>query len=248
MARGVTLTQMIADLRAEVGHSTSSAAGKDVEASLKRKLVRTQIMLYDDYDWPFLREKWAIGTAGKLSAGQRYYDFPTEAGFPGNVINLERLEHVTINYSGKPVPLDRGISWEQYAQYNSDNNEGASPVRRWDVKRTTDDKEQIEVWPIPVDDTQILEITGIKSLRPLISNSDVCDLDDVAIVLTAAAEILARAKSADTNDVKAAAAARIKQMKGRVKAKSRMINLAGSPDSWRTNRGKTIIRIGSQSN
>lgn len=248
MARGTTLTQMLADLRAEVGHSTSTAAGKDVEASLKRKLYRTQVMLYDEYDWPFLRQKWAIGTNGLLSAGQRYYDWPTEVGFPGNVINMERIEHVTINYSGRPVPIERGISWEQYAQFNSDNGVGASPVRRWDVKRTSDGKEQLEVWPIPVDNTQILEITGIKALRPLIAASDVCDIDDVAIVLTAAAEILMRAKSADANDVKAAAGARIKQMKARVKAKSRMINLAGQADSWRTNRGKTIIRIGSQSN
>lgn len=244
MARGTTLVQMLADLRAEVGHSTSVAAGKDNLAALTRKLVRTQIMLYDEYDWPFLREKWPIA----MNVGQRFYDWPVEVGFPGNVVNLERIEHVTINYSGRPVPLDRGISWPQYSQYNSDNGEMASPVRRWDTKRSTDAKEQLEAWPIPDDNTQLLEITGIKSLRPLIQDSDVCDIDDVAIVLTAAAEILAKAKSADAGEVKAAAGARINQMKARVKGASRMINLAGKANSWRTNHGKTIIRIGSQTN
>lgn len=244
MARGITLTQMLANLRAEVGHSTSTAAGKDVEASLIQKLSRTAQMLYDEYDWPFLRTDWDI----VLQAGERYYDFPTEVGFPGNVVNLERIEHVTINYSGRPSPITRGINWEQYAQFNSDAGEGASPVRRYDFKRTTDAKEQIEVWPIPDDNTQILTITGIKSLRPLIAGSDVCDIDDIAVVLTTAGEILARAKYGDANDVKAAAVTRIKQMKARVKTKSRMINLAGQTDSIRTNRGKNIIRIGSQTN
>lgn len=243
MARGTNLTQLLVMLRAESGHSTSVAAGIDNEAALIQKLQRTQVMLYDDYDWPFMMNDWEI----PLVAGQRYYDFPTEAGFPGGtVVNLEGTISMWVDYSGRPVPLTRGIGQPQYAQTNSNNGEKSSPVRRWDIKRVADNREQIEVWPVPVDNTESIWLHGKKKLRPLIAASDVCDIDDLAIVLTAAAEILARADKKDAPKVEAAAAARIKQMKGRTKGGGRQINMAGPKGVG--NLGKTVIRIGSQTN
>jgi hypothetical protein len=231
-------------LRAEAGHSTSVAAGIDNEAALIQKVQRTQQMLYDEYDWPFMMNEWPID----LAAGQRYYDFPVEAGFPGNtVINLESTVSVWVDYSGRPIPLDRGIGQRQYAQTNSNNGETGSPVRRWDIKRTVDANEQIEVWPIPSDNTQDIWLHGKKKLRPLIAASDVCDIDDLAIVLTAAAEILTRQKAADATKVEAAAAARIRQLKTRTKGSTRMITMSGS-SAQNQNLGKTIIRIGSTTN
>lgn len=251
MARNTTLVELVRQLRAEVGQaSTQTQIGKDYEATLIQKLQRAQQMLYDDYDWPFLRFKWVI----PLQSGLRYYDFPLEFSndfdnaFSGQVLDFERIEHATINYSGKPTPIERGISWEQYAQYNSDNDERSSPARRWDVKRTTDPKEQIEIWPIPSDDTQLFELTGIKKLRPLIANQDKADIDDILLVSTVAYEILAKAKSADAKVMGDIAAARIKQLKGRVKGTSRTMNMAGNRNNSLSNRGKTIIRIGSQTN
>lgn len=243
MARGTSLTQLLVMLRAEAGHSTSVAAGIDNQASLIQKLQRTQIMLYDEYDWPFMMSEWSI----QMQAGQRYYDFPQETGFPGlTVINLEGIVEAWIDYSGRPIRLDRGIGQYQYAQYNSNapTPDSADPVRRWDVKRPVDAKEQIEVWPIPASNTNIVYLKGKKVLRPLIAASDVADLDDQLIVLTTAAEILARQKAADAPDVKAAAAARMKQLKGRSKGGTSTFTLTGlnRPNS---NLGKTIIRIGS---
>lgn len=246
MARGTTLTQLLVQLRAEAGHSTSVAAGIDNEAALIQKLQRTQQMLYDEYDWPFMIKEFPIN----LAATQQYYDFPTEAGFPGlTAIEEEGIQEVWIDYSGRPIPLTRGISQREYAQYNSllANPDKASPVRKWDIKRSTDAKEQIEVWPIPTDNTQILTLKGKKKLRPLVAASDVAELDDILIVLTTASEILTRDKKADAKKVEGAAAARLAQLKGRSKGGTRMINMAGANRS-NNNLGKTIIRIGSQTN
>ena len=243
MARGTSLSTLFTMLRAECGHSTSVAAGIDNEASLLQKLQRTQIMLYDEYDWPFMMNEWGIA----MQAGVRYYDFPTEAGFPGlTVINLEGTVEAWIDYSGRPIKLDRGIGQRQYAQYNSNASspDQADPVRRWDIKRSTDQKEQIEVWPIPASNTNILWLAGKKKLRPLVQASDVCDIDDQLIVLTAAAEILARQKAADAPKVEAAATARLKQLKERTKGGTKMFTLTGRAGR-NSNFGKTIIRIGS---
>lgn len=244
MARGTSLTTLIQMLRAEAGHSTSVAAGIDNEAALIQKIQRVQAMLYDDYDWPFLRDDWSF----QLEQGQQFYDLPVEGGFPGlTALNSERIEEAWIDYSGRPIPIDRGIGQPQYAQYNSAKGEAASPARRWDIKRSSDTKEQIEIWPIPTDDTNTFWLRGIKKLRPLVAPADVADIDDILIVLTAAHEILARQKSADASKVEAAAARRLAQLKGRTKGGTRMINLAGSNNPNR-NLGKTIIRIGSQTN
>lgn len=245
MSRGTTLVELITMVRAEAGQSTSVAAGQDNQASIIQKIQRTQQMLYDDYDWSFMRNDWDIA----LQAGQRYYDMPTEAAFPGaTVVNFDRITFTTIDYSGKPTPIERGIDWIQYAQYNSDNGEQASPARRWDVKRSTDATEQLEIWPIPDDNTQIFTIRGIKHLRPLVAMSDVADLDDILITLTVAAEILARAGAKDAMKVEAAAAKRKAQLQGLSQGNSLQVNMAGPRDPHLSNRGKTIIRIGSQTN
>lgn len=244
MARGEQLQVLRTMLRAEVGHSTMVAAGVDNVPALNQKLYRCQVMLYDAYDWPFLREIFPI----TLQAGQRYYDFPA-SGLGGSTfgLNAERVEEAAIDYSGRPVPIDKGIGFEQYAQFNSDNGDRASPARRWDLKRTSDAAEQIEIWPVPTDNTQIFSLKGIRALRPLVADTDVADLDDILIVLTAGAEITARENKKDAALMRAAAAKRLDQLEGRLVGPSRMITMSGSSAN-QSNLGKTVIRIGSQTN
>lgn len=248
MARGTQLQELINMVRAEAGQSTSVAAGRDNRPALVQKIQRVQELYHLDYDWPFLRETFPI----TLNASQRFYDLPTLTLLDNATahLDMERIEEVAIDYSGRPVPIDRGIDFVQYAQYNSNllpTPDTASPARRWDIKRTSAASEQIEIWPIPTDNTQILTFKGICRLRPLIANEDVADLDDMLIVLTVAAEILARQGSKDATKVEGAAIARYKGLKGRVKGASRMFTMSGS-SAKNSNLGKTIIRIGSQTN
>lgn len=241
MARGTQLQVLVKMLRAEVGHSTKVSVGVDNLDGIVQKLQRTQIMLYDDYDWPHMRAEFQI----PLQAGERYYDLPE--GINGQ-LDFDRIEYVATDYSGRPSPLDRGIGFEQYAAFNSDIGDRASPARRWDVRRVDAMNEQIEVWPIPATDFQeTIFFQGFQALRPLVAMSDVADLDDILIVLTAGSEILARAKQADASAMQGAAAARLKQLKARSKGATRLVTMSGSTSDHR-NLGKTIIRIGSSTN
>lgn len=211
MARGTQLLQLVTMLRDEVGRSASVTVGVDDLPGLKNKLRRNQELLYDEYDWPFLRQ---IFPRKQLNAGEQYYDFP--AG-----LNLERVESVYVWYSNIALPIQRGISEVDYSIYNPYLGVTSEPMMKWDV-RWTGTKEQMEAWPIPATNTQLVGFTGIRTLRPLIADADVADLDDQLIVLTTAAEILARQGSASAEAVGSAAKERKTVLHGRVQGASKM--------------------------
>ena len=218
MARGTQLLQLVSMLREEVSRATSVAVGVEDLPMLKRKLKRTQEMLYDDYDWPFLRQVFPLKT---LYANEQYYDFPTS-------VNVERVEDVWLWYSNLPKKLVRGIGVNEYAIYNSGNGVTQEPAMRWDV-RWTGTKEQFEIWPIPTSNTQTVQFTGIRKLRALVNDSDVCDIDDLAIVLTVAAEILAKQDANSAALVSKLASGRIRQVKGLQRGAGRMRRMGQGP-------------------
>lgn len=235
MARSVQLVQLVEKVRAEIGQSTDVSVGKDTIPMLKQHIRRVQETLYDAYDWPFLR----VIPFKTLSAGQRYYDFPTD-------LNMERVEEVQVWWSGEPQPVERGIDFSHYASYDPNEDERADPVLRWDV-RWTGSAEQIEVWPIPATTHSSgapyrLQFKGIRPLRALTADSDVCDLDDQLIVLHVAAELLTRQKSADALAKVEAAKARMNTLIGRVKGASSPFVLGGGA-APRPARCGTVIRV-----
>lgn len=197
-------------LRDETGQANSVAVGVAAMPALKQILRRTQDTLYLRHDWPFLRQHFDRIT---LQAGERFYDVP-------NALNLERIEEVAIWFNNLPMVIEKGIGNEEYAKYDSEADSRAEPALRWDV-RWTGSKEQIEIWPIPSTNDQQLQFRGIRKLRPLINNDDVCDLDDHMIVLFAAAEILARDKSPDAQAKLQAGEARFQLLRG--------LNARGAP-------------------
>lgn len=202
MARGTQLLQLVTMLRDEIGMANSVAVGPDATPGLQQKLRRVQTLLYDEHDWPFLRQDFDRIT---LQAGQRFYDVPS-------AMNLERIESVSVWFNNLPLPIEKGIGDEEYSKYDSAADSRAEPALRWDV-RWTGTKDQIEIWPIPSTNDQQLAIRGVRKLRPLIKNSDVCDLDDQMLVLFAAAELLARAKSPDAQAILSLAQGRLSKLK-----------------------------------
>lgn len=231
MARGTQLLKLVEMLREEVNRATSVAVGNDDLPSLKNKLSRTQEVLYDEYDWPFLRQ---VFPAKPLQAGERYYDFPVGLN-PDRIDDNDHSDGpgVVVWYSNLPTPIQRGIGFNEYAIYNSDAGVRQEPALAWDV-RWTGTAEQIEIWPIPVSNSMTLQFKGIRTLRPLINDEHVCDLDDQLIVLFAAAEILARQGSASAPTVAAVAKSRLARVKGRVKSGSKTYRMGmgeGEKDS-----------------
>lgn len=187
MVRGVQLSSLLAQLRAETGRVQSVSVGTSEADNLKHTLRRVQRQLYIKYDWSHMRVQRTI----QLSAGQRYYDFPADLDF-------DNIESVKLEYNGIYIPLERGINIDDYSAFDSNAAvpDRSNPTQKWDV-RDTGSGEQLEAWPIPSDNSQKIYLTGTKNLAPLVQESDRCDLDEDLIVLYAAAEILARQKSAD---------------------------------------------------
>lgn len=181
MTRGVTnLETMVKDLRLETRRSPNANIGIDEYEALKRLLYRVQFFLYWDYDWPFLKCRRDIS----MQNSQRYYDFPADLGF-------DRISRIRTNGNGVNnwTPVVRGITMEDYNVYDSDNGDTSNPVRKWDVI-DAGSGDQLEVWPMPDNDTETLRLEGIKALGPLIADDDVCTLDDTLIVTMAAAHLL----------------------------------------------------------
>lgn len=198
--------QLISDLRAELERSSDPAVGVSDLPTLKQKIARTYETLYDEHDWPHLNQMFPPIA---LQAGQRYYDFPDDLDF-------DRLEQVVVWYSGRPFEAIRGIGFEQFAFYNSEEDERSDPAQRWDV-RFVQTKEQVEVWPVPASNNTTLQFKGTRKFAPLINDSDLCLLDDNMVVLFAAAE-LAPAKSGNKQVFLSAAQQRLARVKGRMDA------------------------------
>lgn len=212
--RGQQLTRLISQLRAELSRSVNVSVGVDDAEILKDVLQRHQETLYDEYDWPFLRQMFPAIT---LQAGQRYYDPPAD-------LNFDRIEKAAVRISGRPVPFHRGIDFEHYALFDSDAGARAAPAARWDI-RWVDTAEQIEVWPIPTDNSNAMQFTGIRKLRPLVDGADVTDLDDILIVMFAAADLLQHQESPDASLKLKQAVKRLERLKGRSAAARDIVRL-----------------------
>jgi len=232
MARNTQLLSLIAKLRAETGRSQEISVGVDEFDNLKVTLDRIQETLYDDYEWPHLRVQRTV----QLFAGQRYYDFPSD-------INFDRIEDIKLKYSNVYVPIKRGITLEDYSMYDSNAStpERSNPAVKWDV-RNTGSSEQIEIWPIPVDNSQYLYFTGTKSLGRLTQDADTADLDDILIVMTAAAEMLERQKSPDAKSKRDAANLRLISLrKNSVKRRETIQMGLGRRHERHTNQVKIVV-------
>ena len=230
MARGTQLLQLVTMLRNESNRDDSVAVGVDETPALKQILRRWQNTLYERHDWPHLR---TVFDRISLQAGQRYYDFPSD-------LNFDRIEDVAVWQSGVPLPITKGIGFNEYASYDSESDVRADPALRWDV-RWTGTKEQIEVWPVPASNNYSLQFIGIRKCRSLIENSDVCDLDDHMIVLFAAAELLP--KGSELAKVKSGLAADRYNTLRANGARNNPTYRMGSGPVLNSNRGRVTVRV-----
>lgn len=217
MARGTTLGQLVLMLREEIGDATSAAQGQNNLPHLKQVLRRTQEFLWNDHSWPHLRvQRFEV-----LQAGERYYSLPEDLSFD----RVEGVPDCWIQYDETWRPVCYGITPEMYNISDPEKNEREDPVTNWQVY----EDDQYEVWPLPATNGYRLRFEGIRKLRPLLADSDRADLDDNLIVLFAAAEILARRKSADA-EAKRTLAGRLYQTLKGAQSKKKMFIMGGGYD------------------
>ncbi len=231
MARGAQFSSLYTRLRSDVRRSAEPALGVSDLDNLKQVINRVYATLYNGYDWPHLRR---VFDRVNLEAGSRYYDLPTG-------LNIERVERSAVWYNGLPHLMQRGISFEEYAGFNSDIGVTSEPALRWDVRWMTT-KEQIEVWPIPSSNAQQIEFIGIQAITTLVDDADVCLLDDDLIILFAAAEILAADGAKDAGIRLQAAQAHLKTLEMRTKACLKSYRM-GLGDSNPEMSGRAIVRV-----
>lgn len=228
--RGKQLQELVAQLRAETGRNQSVAVGTSEVDNLKVQLARTQEILYDDYDWPFLEVERSIN----LQAGQRFYDFPLD-------LNYDRLNAVKFKYGTVYTDVCRGINFDDYSKYDSNAGVRSSPLIKWDV-RNTGTIEQLEAWPIP-NDEGTLHFFGTKKLARFTQDEDRADLDDRLIVLFTAAEMLAKQKSPDAKMKSDMANARLLKLRGNSQAQSQPVQIGLGNRNRNPYNGKTVIVV-----
>lgn len=174
MAR-MNLADMLEELRAEVGASLAPGHNLNQTATQKYVLRRTQRELYSAYDWPNLMTEERI----TVTAGTRYVDtFDT--------IDYEQINEVYAAYGSEFRKLEYGFRPEDYTSYDPESNETGFPICRY---RPVPETEEIELWPIPSQDTTLIA-RGQMKLKSLKEDTDMSTLDGTLIVLFAAADVL----------------------------------------------------------
>jgi hypothetical protein len=218
MARGTQLSALVDALRAEIGASTNVAMGVNTLPALKQTLNRTQQLLWESFDWPFA----FIERDEPMLNGQRYYTFD-------NDIDFGRIVSAHIKYSSSWRPLIYGIGPDQYNSSDPADGDKEDPVTNWRHYEGN----QFEVWPMPDSDECVLRFKAIKKLPKMVNDSDVALLDDNLIVLFAAAELLAKAKSDDATAKQQAALQLAIKLKGQG-IKNDIFVLGGEPaqEGW----------------
>lgn len=230
MARGTQLQELVAQLRSATGRNQSVAVGTSELDTLKGELAVTQELLYDDYDWPFLNVERTI----QIQEGQRYYDLPED-------LNYDRLDCVKLRRNGVYTDVTRGITFDDFSIYDSNEGERSAPVLKWDI-RNTGVKEQLETWPISSESAS-LHFFGTMALPRLTQDEDRALLDDRLIVLFTAADMLARQKSPDAKNKLDKANSRLLKLRGNSQAASKTVQVGLGNQNRSTYSGKTVLVV-----
>jgi len=182
MRNTASLANLVIMVRAEAGHSLSTAQGQNTVDVIKALIARTQIELWTAYQWPTLKIRADTPTA----QGQYLYDFPANFSF-------EQVRQVWTAQSASYTwtPVNYGIDESCIAPGGGSSQTG-DPVLLWDV-----DGDQFRIWPTPSTSAYFVRMIGMQPLDPLVADADMSTLDATCIALFVAAELLARAKAED---------------------------------------------------
>lgn len=207
--RGSQFLTLLNMLRDELRRSTDPAVSSSDADGLKRVINRNYEFLYTDYDWPILRK---VCPSMAMNSGQFLYDLPAE-------LDAERIEKVAVWYSGEACPLTRGIGFEQYSIYDTEDDQRSSPVSHWDLRSAElHDHVQYEVWPVPDTSAQWVQFIGYKKFVRLVNDIDLCFLDDNLVIAFSAAEMLTAQGSPDAENKLRAAQALYSRHRARMKS------------------------------
>lgn len=193
MARGTTVTNLIALLRAELRDAQESNTVQETEYTYALSNKQKDLSLA--YDWPFLKHDWDLA----CGIGSRYLAIPTIDTRSQTVsINFERPVLVQRKYGTWYQPVPYGIGPEEYNLYEGVIKK-ADPIQKWQFSTNVNEasnSDQIEIWPSP-NTAQTLRFTGQRVVRALSAPTDTTDLDDLLLVYFVAGDYLGQREQAN---------------------------------------------------
>lgn len=207
-----TLDEVITAIRAETGASTNMGQGRDALPGLYQLVARIQRTYHKDFDWPNL----VHFPEETINANQRYYTFNDDVDF-------SRIYNTWVLVNDRWEPMHYGIKPEHYNISNPEAGQTETSPTRW----MHYGENQFEIWPVPSEATRI-KFECVRGLGRLKAGTDTIVLDEDLLVLSAAAEILARAKSPDASIKLSLATAHYNRLKGNL-TKKRMFVMGGEP-------------------
>ena len=232
MARQQPLSSLYTQLMARVGANTNFSA---TEARYFQLLSDKQKWLANEYDFPFLEDRFDVA----VPAFSRYLSFPTIDNEGGSfAMNLERPYKVEVFWTNVWIELEYGIGSQEFNYLNSDQSGQINdPVQRW----RWSEEGQFEIWPIN-GTGQSIRFTGQRALDTMSSGSDLCDLDDLTIVLFVAADILIKGKQADGQITLNAAMERLARQRGAYPGRPKGLTFGGGENDVdnRFNRSRLV--------
>lgn len=189
MATGKTLGHVLTKTLHEIGKSSQSALNIDARETLKSFIVDEQERLVDEYQWlSFVGDEDGRYFDIELVAGERYYDWPDN-------FDWKTLRGVAYLLNGTWVPVDYGITLQDYSAFNPENDERSEPTQKWDFHT----EEQIEIWPLPSSNGGTVRLEGRGLPNMTVSEALVLSIDSIALQKFAAASYL-RSKTDETGE------------------------------------------------
>lgn len=215
MPVGTTLLTLRSMLNAEIGEEMDETISSSNVTRNNRLLSDQQLFLANQHS--YLRGK--VRKSVNLTAGTQYYTLPTG-------IDLDRPEiPAYVNMANFRYRLGFGIGQEEYNLFRSDQGVKSAPAMRWDLVNNSGVL-QIEIWPIP-SVAMTLELSSVLPITAMTLDADTCVIDDLALVLFTAAELLARHQSADAPAKAAKAQAYLASLRASMPMKFEMFDISG---------------------
>lgn len=189
-----TLGDIRSDIQIRLGFGMAGQAGIVNSALIDSMIRSAQNQLYEQYDWLELKgvEERATGS------NQALYDYPADC-------NVERPVTFSILWGGRYIPLKEGIS-----VYDRGTNAGSIPMKY-------ERREQYELWPVPQSNDLTIRIEYIKTLSPLVVDTDRVSLNSEAVFLHALANAKAHYRQPDSQTY----ASQLDSLLSRIKARHR---------------------------
>lgn len=221
MARGVALSVLVTDLRAELRQSLNVAHQSEWDGILKRYLGQAQRLLWLAHEWPFL----TLTKTFTLTAAEPFYAVPAGVTFEG-------IREVQLVWDRNYQKMEYGIGVDDYSIFDSFATpaETHTPPVKWEYRLDDTGAEKIELWPVP--DTTAgpyyVRILAKRALAAFAADNDVCTLDGDLLVLEAAAQLLESRNTKDAGTARAKANSMLDLVRGH-NAKLRSVSPGRQP-------------------